>query len=43
MAAQNLLDGYEAAILGVLHAHSDSDIDCFDDESKQEMVINDNK
>jgi hypothetical protein len=41
MAAHNLLNGYEAAILDVLHADSDSDIDCSDDESEQEMVIND--
>jgi hypothetical protein len=42
MAARNLLNGFEAAILDVLHADSDSDIDCFDDESEQETVINDN-
>jgi hypothetical protein len=42
MVAQNLLNGYEAAILDVLHADSDSDIDCSDDESEQEIVINDN-
>jgi hypothetical protein len=42
MAARNLLNGYEAAILDVFHADSDSDIDCFDDESEQEMVINNN-
>jgi hypothetical protein len=36
------LCGYEAAILDVLHANSDSDIDCSDDESEQETVINDN-
>jgi hypothetical protein len=42
MAARNLLNSYEAAILDVLHADSDSDTDCSDDESKQEMVINDN-
>jgi hypothetical protein len=42
MAARNLLNGYDAAILDVLHADSDSDIDCSDDESEQEMVINDN-
>jgi hypothetical protein len=38
----NLLNGYEAAILDVLHANSDSDIDCSDDEREQEMVTNDN-
>jgi hypothetical protein len=42
MAACNLLNGYEAAILDVLHADSDSDIDYSDDDRKQEMVINDN-
>jgi hypothetical protein len=42
MEARNLLNGYEAAILDVLHADSDSDIDCSDDEREQEMVINDN-
>jgi hypothetical protein len=42
MAVHNLLNGYEAAILDVLHADSDSDIDCYDDESAQETVINDN-
>jgi hypothetical protein len=42
MAAHNLLNGYEAAILDVLHADSDSDIDRSDDESEQETVINDN-
>jgi hypothetical protein len=36
------LDGYEAAILDILHADSDSDIDCSEDESEQETVINDN-
>jgi hypothetical protein len=41
MAAHNLLIGYEA-ILDILHADSDSDIDCSDDESEQEMLINDN-
>jgi hypothetical protein len=41
MAARNLLNGHEAAILDVLHADSDSDIDCSDDESEQETVIND--
>jgi hypothetical protein len=40
MAVRNLLNGYEAAILDVLHADSDSDIDCSDDESEQKMVIN---
>jgi hypothetical protein len=40
MAARNLLNGYEAAILDILHA--DSDFDCSDDVSKQEMAINDN-
>jgi hypothetical protein len=38
MAACNLLNGYEAANLDVLHADSDSDIDCSDDESEQETV-----
>jgi hypothetical protein len=42
MAARSLLNGYEAATLDVLHADSDSDIDCYDDESEQETVINDN-
>jgi hypothetical protein len=42
MVARNLLNGYEAAILDILHADSDSHIDCSDDESKQETVINDN-
>jgi hypothetical protein len=42
VAAHNFLNGYEAAILDVLHADSDSDIDCFDDESDQETIINDN-
>jgi hypothetical protein len=42
MAAHNLLNGYEAAILDILHANSDSHIDCSDDESEQEPVINDN-
>jgi hypothetical protein len=42
MAARIVLNGYEAAILDVLHADSDSDIDCSDDERQQEMVINDN-
>jgi hypothetical protein len=42
MAARNLLNGCEAAMLDVLHADSDSDIDCSDDESEQETVINDN-
>jgi hypothetical protein len=41
MAARNLLNGYEAAILDVSHADSDSHIDCSDDESVQETVIND--
>jgi hypothetical protein len=40
MVACNLLNGYEAAILDLIHADSDSDIDCSDDESEQEMVIN---
>jgi hypothetical protein len=31
MAARNLLKGYEAAILDVLHADTDSHIDCSDD------------
>jgi hypothetical protein len=43
MVAHNLLNGYDAAILDVLHADSDSDTDCSDDESEQETVINDNK
>jgi hypothetical protein len=38
----NLLNGYEAAILDVLHADSEPDIDCSDDEREQEMAINDN-
>jgi hypothetical protein len=42
MVVRNLLNGYEAAVLDILHADSDSDIDCSDDESEQEMVINDN-
>jgi hypothetical protein len=42
MAACNLLNGYEAVILDVLHADSESDIDCSDDESEQETVIKDN-
>jgi hypothetical protein len=42
MAACNLLHGQEAAILDVSHADSDTDIDCSDDESEQETVINDN-
>jgi hypothetical protein len=42
MAVRNMLNGYEAAILDVLHADSDSDIDCSDDEREQETVINDN-
>jgi hypothetical protein len=42
MAVRNLLNGYEAAILDVLHADSDSDIDCSNDDSEQETVINDN-
>jgi hypothetical protein len=42
MAEWNFQNGYEAAILDVLHADSDSDIDCSDDESEQERVINDN-
>jgi hypothetical protein len=36
------LNGDEAAILDVLYADSDSDIDCSDDESEQETIINDN-
>jgi hypothetical protein len=40
--ACNLLNGYEAAIEDILHADSDSDTDCYDDESEQETVINDN-
>jgi hypothetical protein len=31
MGARNLLNGYEAAILDVLRADSDSDTDCSDD------------
>jgi hypothetical protein len=42
MAVRNLLNSDEAAILDVLHADSDSDTDCSDDESEQETVINDN-
>jgi hypothetical protein len=42
MALLNLLNGYETAILYILHGDSDSDIDCSDDESEQEMLINDN-
>jgi hypothetical protein len=42
MAARYLLNGYEAAILDILHADSDSDMDCSDHEREQEMVINDN-
>jgi hypothetical protein len=42
MAERNLLNGYEAANLDALHADSDSDIDCSDDESEQETIINDN-
>jgi hypothetical protein len=42
MVARNLLNGYEAVILDVLHADSDSDTDCSDDESEQETVKNDN-
>jgi hypothetical protein len=42
MTVRNLLNGYEAAIFDVLHADSDSDINCSDDESEQETVINDN-
>jgi hypothetical protein len=40
MVTCNLLNGYEAAILDVLHADSDSDIDRSDDESEQETIIN---
>jgi hypothetical protein len=40
MSARNLLNGYEAIILDVLHADSNSDIP--DDESEQETAINDN-
>jgi hypothetical protein len=43
MAACNLLNGYEAAILDVLHADNNLDIDCSDDESEQETVKNDKK
>jgi hypothetical protein len=42
MAVHDLLTGYEAAILDILHANTDSDIDCSDDDSEQEWVINDN-
>jgi hypothetical protein len=42
MAGRNLLKGYEAATLYVLHADSDSNTDCSDDESEQETVINNN-
>jgi hypothetical protein len=42
MVACNLVNGYEAATLDVLHADSDSDIDCSDDESEHKTVINDN-
>jgi hypothetical protein len=42
MVAHNLLNGYKATILDVLYADSDSDIDCSNDESKQETVINNN-
>jgi hypothetical protein len=38
MAVHSLLNGYEAAISDVLHADSDSDIDCCYDESEQETV-----
>jgi hypothetical protein len=31
MVARNLLNGYESAILDVLHANSESYIDCSDD------------
>jgi hypothetical protein len=41
MVACSLLNSYEAAIFVVLHAYSDSDIDCSDDESEQETAIND--
>jgi hypothetical protein len=41
MAACSLLNGCEAAILYIC-ADSDSDIDCSDDKSKQETVVNDN-
>jgi hypothetical protein len=41
MVVCNLLNGYEAAILDVLHTDSDSDTDCSDDKSEHEMVIND--
>jgi hypothetical protein len=34
MVAHNLLNGYEAATLDILHADTDSDIDCSDDESE---------
>jgi hypothetical protein len=36
------LNCYEAATLEVLHADSDSGIDCSDEESEQETVTNDN-
>jgi hypothetical protein len=42
VVVHKLLNGYEAAILNVLHADSDSDINCSDAERKQETVINDN-
>jgi hypothetical protein len=42
MVARSLLIGNEGAILDVLYADSDTDIDCSDDESEQETVINDN-
>jgi hypothetical protein len=42
MVACNLLNGCEAAILNILHANSDSDIDCSDDERERETVINNN-
>jgi hypothetical protein len=42
MVVRKLLNGDEAAILDILYADSDLDIDCSDDESEQETVINDN-
>jgi hypothetical protein len=42
MVARKLLNVDEAAILDILFTDSDSDIDCSDDESEQETLINDN-
>jgi hypothetical protein len=36
------LNGYEAAILDILHIDSDSDTDYSDDESEHKTAINDN-